>query len=188
MECVKRQASGVKFQAPCFMIYDDYAHHPEEIKATLAALKEKYPDYKIVAFFQPHTFSRTKTLLKEFGECFKKADFVYLLPTFASARESGSRNSTLLRNKSLTNGQGGRVFTTREQKPKENTDKLLLEEVSKYHRNVKSLPFNFKLLSSEINELLNSVPAGHLPKGDKFIILSMGAGDVYKLTEKLNLL
>ena len=60
MECVKRQASGVKFQAPCFMIYDDYAHHPEEIKATLAALKEKYPDYKIVAFFQPHTFSRNQ--------------------------------------------------------------------------------------------------------------------------------
>ena len=148
-------------------IIDDYAHHPEEIKATLSALKEKYPDYKILAIFQPHTFSRTKSLMTDFGKCFQKADFVYLLPTFASARE---------------------------QKPKENIDELLLKEVGKYHRNAKSLPFNFKSLSSEINELLNSLASRDLAKPDKsrvlnsFIIITIGAGDVYKLTEKLNLI
>ncbi|OGG43245.1 hypothetical protein A3G50_01165 [Candidatus Jorgensenbacteria bacterium RIFCSPLOWO2_12_FULL_42_11] len=163
-----------KLSVPSSIIVDDYAHHPEEIKATLSALKEKYPDYKLLAIFQPHTFSRTKSLMADFGKCFQKADFVYLLPTFASARESGSRNSTLLRNKSLTNGQGGRVFTTREQKPKENMDKLLLKEVKKHHPKAKFLPSfkNFKLMTSDVINL-------------KLIILTLGAGDVYKLAEGL---
>ena len=135
-------------------IIDDYAHHPEEIKATLSALKEKYPDYKILAIFQPHTFSRTKALLKEFGRCFKKADFVYLLPAFASARE---------------------------QKPKENVDKLLLREAKKYHPNIKSLPFDNQLLSLEINKLLTS----KFYILNSIIILTIGAGDVYKIAENL---
>jgi UDP-N-acetylmuramate--alanine ligase len=144
------KANSYKLKA---MVYDDYGHHPEEIKATLSALKEKYPDYKLLTIFQPHTFSRTKSLLKEFGRCFAKADFVYLLPTFASARE---------------------------QKPKGNMDKILFEEVSKYHQNVKSLPFNFKLLISEINDLLKAKSSKL-----KAIVLTIGAGDVYKIAERL---
>jgi len=132
-----------------FHVVDDYAHHPQEIKATLCALKEKYPDYKIIVFFQPHTFSRTKSLIYEFGKCFTKADFVYLLPTFSSAREK---------------------------KPKQNIDKLLFNEIKKHHPKVESLPFNSNLLIYEINKLIQS----YIPNS-KFIILTMGAGDVYKL-------
>lgn len=69
------------------VIIDDYAHHPAEIKATLDAAHQKYPDREIVAVFQPHTFSRTVALLDEFGEALDLADAVYLCDIFTSARE-----------------------------------------------------------------------------------------------------
>ena len=47
---------------------DDYAHHPSEIRATLDAARQKYPTKKIVAVFQPHTFTRTIALLDEFAQ------------------------------------------------------------------------------------------------------------------------
>jgi UDP-N-acetylmuramate-alanine ligase len=59
-------------------------------------------------------------------------------------------------------------------------DKILFEEVSKYHQNVKSLPFNFKLLISEINDLLKAKSSKL-----KAIVLTIGAGDVYKIAERL---
>jgi UDP-N-acetylmuramate--alanine ligase len=69
-------------------MYDDYGHHPTEIKATLEALREKYPHGKwnIVVVFQPHLFSRTKLFLKEFSESFFDADKICILPIYA-ARE-----------------------------------------------------------------------------------------------------
>ena len=67
-------------------VIDDYAHHPTEIKATIRAAKNRYPDRRIVACFQPHTFSRTKYLLDEFISCFDGIDSLLLLKTFA-ARE-----------------------------------------------------------------------------------------------------
>lgn len=69
------------------VIIDDYAHHPAEIKATLDAAHQKYPEKEIVAVFQPHTFSRTVALLSEFGEALDMADAVYLIDIFTSARE-----------------------------------------------------------------------------------------------------
>lgn len=69
------------------VIIDDYAHHPAEIKATLDAARQKYPDKEIVAVFQPHTFTRTVALLSEFGESLDLADYVYLCEIFTSARE-----------------------------------------------------------------------------------------------------
>ncbi|MBG9982528.1 UDP-N-acetylmuramate--L-alanine ligase [Aerococcaceae bacterium DSM 111020] len=69
-------------------IIDDYAHHPSEITATIDATKQKYPDKEIVAIFQPHTFSRTVALLKEFSEALSLADEVYLADIFTSARET----------------------------------------------------------------------------------------------------
>ncbi|GAB2323576.1 UDP-N-acetylmuramate--L-alanine ligase [Alkalibacterium sp. m-11] len=69
------------------VIIDDYAHHPAEIRATLDAAHQKYPDRDIVAVFQPHTFSRTVALLDEFGEALDLADAVYLCDIFTSARE-----------------------------------------------------------------------------------------------------
>ncbi len=69
------------------IIIDDYAHHPTEIKATLLAVKQKYPTHHIFVVFQPHTYSRTIFLNQEFRNCFTLADEVYIAPTFTSARE-----------------------------------------------------------------------------------------------------
>ncbi|MFC1749358.1 UDP-N-acetylmuramate--L-alanine ligase [Pseudomonadota bacterium] len=60
-------------------IYDDYAHHPTAIKATLKAAREKFgPDAKILCVFQPHQYSRTYNLLEEFSESFSDADEVII--------------------------------------------------------------------------------------------------------------
>ncbi|MFM8245158.1 MAG: UDP-N-acetylmuramate--L-alanine ligase [Candidatus Fonsibacter sp.] len=70
------------------IIYDDYAHHPTEIKAVLDALKSKYENKKIITVFQPHRYSRVKSLLKEFSLCFKKSDLVVLCPIYAASEKS----------------------------------------------------------------------------------------------------
>lgn len=75
------------------IIIDDYAHHPTEIKATIQSAKQKYPNRKIVAIFQPHTFTRTKTFLREFSESLSLADQVYLCDIFGSARENAGELS-----------------------------------------------------------------------------------------------
>ena len=59
------------------IIIDDYAHHPTEISVTLKAVRQKYPDRELVAIFQPHTFTRTKTFIDEFSESLNLADHVY---------------------------------------------------------------------------------------------------------------
>lgn len=69
------------------LLYDDYAHHPCEIKATLQATRDWLAGKRIIAIFQPHTYSRTKYLLKEFGESFTQADKVIITKIYASARE-----------------------------------------------------------------------------------------------------
>jgi UDP-N-acetylmuramate--alanine ligase len=84
-EGVKRRFSEKKIADQ--IIIDDYAHHPTEIKATIDAAKQKYPDREIVAVFQPHTFTRTQAFLNEFAESLNKADKVYLCEIFGSARE-----------------------------------------------------------------------------------------------------
>ena len=61
---------------------DDYGHHPTEIRAVLQALRERFPHKNLVVLFQPHRFSRTKLLWREFGSCFKGADHVLMLPIY----------------------------------------------------------------------------------------------------------
>ena len=70
------------------ILIDDYAHHPTEIKVTIQSARQKYPDREVIAIFQPHTFSRTRTFLKEFAESLETADYVYLCDIFGSAREN----------------------------------------------------------------------------------------------------
>lgn len=67
-------------------VFDDYAHHPTEIRATLRAARQRFPVARIWAVWQPHTYSRTIALLDEFAESFKDADEVIVLPIYA-ARE-----------------------------------------------------------------------------------------------------
>jgi UDP-N-acetylmuramate--alanine ligase len=79
------------------IVYDDYAHHPTEIRATLLGFKEKYPTKKIVAVFQPHLYSRTKSLLDDLCRSFDHARSVILLPIYAAReKEDKSINSSML--------------------------------------------------------------------------------------------
>ncbi len=68
-------------------VYDDYAHHPTEIKTTLSALRQQYPKKKIICIFQPHTYSRTKQLFHHFTTVFGSVDMIILTDIFSSARE-----------------------------------------------------------------------------------------------------
>ncbi len=76
-------------------IYDDYAHHPTEIKATLSAFRERFPNNRLVALFHPHTFSRTKALFSDFSKSFSNVDILGVLKIFASAREKKGGVSSL---------------------------------------------------------------------------------------------
>ncbi|MBI4130128.1 UDP-N-acetylmuramate--L-alanine ligase [Candidatus Roizmanbacteria bacterium] len=76
------------------MLYDDYAHHPAEIAATLSAAKTWFPNRQIVVIFQPHTYSRTLALFSEFSRCFADADSVTIAPIFRSAREKPDSSIT----------------------------------------------------------------------------------------------
>ncbi|MFA5962162.1 MAG: UDP-N-acetylmuramate--L-alanine ligase [Parcubacteria group bacterium] len=69
-------------------LIDDYGHHPDEIRATLQAARELYPEKNIWAIFHPHTFTRTKALLSEFSQSFSDADHVIILDIYGSAREA----------------------------------------------------------------------------------------------------
>lgn len=74
----------LKGQVEGITVIDDYAHHPTEIKVTLAAARTHFPDCPIWAVFQPHTFSRTLALLDEFVQVFAEADHVIIVDIFAS--------------------------------------------------------------------------------------------------------
>jgi UDP-N-acetylmuramate--alanine ligase len=77
---IKGEACGVT-------VVDDYAHHPSEIRATLAAARQRFPQSRIWAVWQPHTYSRTRALQREFGQAFGEADRVVVLPVYR-AREA----------------------------------------------------------------------------------------------------
>lgn len=68
-----------------FVVISDYAHHPAEIKATLQAAREKYPDRKIWAVFQPHQYQRTHYLFEEFLSAFGQAEEVVLTEIYSVA-------------------------------------------------------------------------------------------------------
>ncbi len=73
--------------SPRNLYMDDYAHHPREISATLSSLREMLPTREITAIFQPHLFSRTNDLYREFGEALSAADRVILLPIYPAREE-----------------------------------------------------------------------------------------------------
>ncbi|MEX2447107.1 MAG: UDP-N-acetylmuramate--L-alanine ligase [Dehalococcoidia bacterium] len=68
-------------------VIDDYAHHPTEVRATLLAARQRYPGRRLVACFQPHTYSRSTYLLDGFRTCFEGLDELYVLRTY-EARET----------------------------------------------------------------------------------------------------
>jgi UDP-N-acetylmuramate--alanine ligase len=70
------------------LYFDDYAHHPSEVKQVIAAIASWYPNRRVMIAFQSHTFSRTKQLFDEFVDAFATAKEVVLIDIFASAREN----------------------------------------------------------------------------------------------------
>src|SRR3989338_4216852 len=141
-EFIGRLKTGAK-------VFDDYAHHPTEIKKTLAAIRKNNSKSKIVCIFQPHTYSRTKALFSDFVTSFYDADTVILMAIYPSLREE--KDSTV-------------------------SSELLAQKISQTHRDVLFLPDE-----SSVVEYIDKKKYG-----DNTIIITMGAGDVYKISEKLD--
>lgn len=82
---------GRRFQKVCelngFTVYDDYAHHPTEIKATLDAASQKFGKENIVAVFQPHRYTRLKALWNEFKNAFDNAGRVIVTDVYAASED-----------------------------------------------------------------------------------------------------
>lgn len=133
-------------------VYDDYAHHPTEIVATLLGFRELYPKedgWKITVVFQPHLFSRTKLLLDDFAKSFGDADGVVVLPIYhAREEDDGTISSDILAKEINKNNGNAQAFTD-------------FESAEKY-------------LDIWISKMNN-----------KDIIVTMGAGEAWKVGDKL---
>jgi UDP-N-acetylmuramate--alanine ligase len=130
--------------------YDDYGHHPTEVKATLKALREKYgKDAKILCIFQPHQYSRTYKLLEGFSTAFQDANEV-IIPNILRARDS------------------------EEDMKKVNVTKLV-EAIQKNNSSV-SDGKDFETTANLIKQKMASYD----------VIITMGAGDVWKLHKMIN--
>jgi UDP-N-acetylmuramate--alanine ligase len=128
-------------------VVDDYGHHPTEIKFTLQAAKESWPDRRIVVVFQPHRYSRTQALFDDFTRSFYQSDMLVVLPIYAASEKA----------------------------IKGVDSQLLFEEIRAHgHKDVVFMP-SFKAAVSHLKQTLTG--------GD--ILLTLGAGDVYKLGETL---
>ena len=128
-------------------VVDDYGHHPTEIKFTLQAAKESWPDRRIVVVFQPHRYSRTQALFDDFTRSFYQSDMLVVLPIYAASEKA----------------------------IKGVDSQLLFEEIRAHgHKDVVFMP-SFKAAISHLKQTLTG--------GD--ILLTLGAGDVYKLGETL---
>lgn len=129
------------------VVYDDYAHHPKEISTTISSLKQAYPNKKLVCIFQPHTYSRTKSLLDEFSSAFLNAHETLLLPIFKSARD---------------------------------TEKDVISQ-DEYQRGFEALT-NAKFFSN-FEDVIEYV--GQTLTSNEYLIVTFGAGDVYKIARKI---
>lgn len=69
------------------LLIDDYGHHPREIAATLQALRDAWPDRRLVLVFQPHRYSRTKALFDDFARVLAKADVMVLLDIYSAGEQ-----------------------------------------------------------------------------------------------------
>lgn len=128
------------------IIYDDYAHHPTEICATISGARELYPTKRLIILFQPHLYSRTKQLLGDFAVSLALADMVLVGPIYA-AREP--EDCTI-------------------------SHQILTAEINK----VKSIARAINSFA-EAEKLLRA----ELKNGD--LLLTMGAGEAYKVGENL---
>ncbi|MDP2705851.1 MAG: cyanophycin synthetase, partial [bacterium] len=137
-------------------LYDDYAHHPTEIKATLTGAKDKFPDSKIICVFQPHQTKRLKLLFRDITESFNDADILILLPPYQVA---GRDNDDLQYNSEA-------LFKAIQKKsPKKEI--YYLQSPANLKKIIEEKVISRKLLVK------------------KFVLIMMGAGNIADLTEKL---
>lgn len=128
-------------------IFDDYGHHPTEIKATLAAARGCFKENRLIVVFQPHRYSRTRDLMDEFTECFDEADSLFLTDIYPAGELSIKGISS----------------------------QVLFEKLRQYGQ--KDLHY-IQNRDELIDHLKNTVKEGD-------IIITLGAGDVYKIGEEL---
>ena len=83
VEGVQRRIE-IKGTADGITVIDDYGHHPTEIKVTLQAIKEAWPDQRKVVVFQPHRYTRTRALFSEFTRAFYQSDVLLVLPIYSA--------------------------------------------------------------------------------------------------------
>ena len=91
---VQRRLTKV-FKKNKIEFYDDYAHHPTEIKSVLEAIRKVTPNRKIITVFQPHRYSRIKALKSEFTLCFKDTDQLILCPVYAAGEPTDKKYNEL---------------------------------------------------------------------------------------------
>jgi len=91
------------------VVVDDYAHHPAEIKAIIKGVRQKYPNKKLVAIFQPHTFSRTSEFYDEIATALNLADYSYVLDIFP-AREKQEDYPEITSNKIIELLENGEII------------------------------------------------------------------------------
>ena len=138
------------------LVYDDYAHHPTEIKATLAGFREKYPKNALICVFQPHQMERLKLLFNDFKTAFKDADQLILIPTYEVAGRENSK--AVAENRRLIEKLAQATNATYIIKPE-------------------------KDLKKSIENIIKSLPPKPYPLNP--IIVMMGAGDIINYTQLL---
>jgi UDP-N-acetylmuramate--alanine ligase len=149
------------------IVYDDYAHNPQKVKAALQGAREMFPEKRIVVVFQPHLFSRTKLLLNEFAAAFTDADEVILAPIFP-AREvfDSTISSEILAEEIKKHGQDSSLHLTRT---------CLRRQANRSESSpVRAFP-DFVSIENYLKSSLKS----------NDVLITMGAGEQYKIGEEL---
>lgn len=105
----RMEVKGVRWDA--VLVVDDYAHHPREIRATIEALRERYPERRMVCVFQPHTHDRTRKFYRDFTQAFRSAAVVVIPHIYAVRTESDTEDVDLLTFlDDVREGSGSTVF------------------------------------------------------------------------------
>ena len=149
------------------LVISDYAHHPTEVKATIEATRQFYPEKRIFAVFQPHQHNRTKKLYKDFVKSFDGADVVILAEIFdvAGREENDDQNVSSL---DLVNDIKQRF---------ENIPPL-----SRGARGISRLDANSIFYAKNLKETRKLIDEKIKPDD---VLLIMGAGDIYKVADEL---
>jgi len=154
-------------------VYDDYAHHPTEIKATLSALRQKYSQTaKIICVFQPHQEKRLKALFSDFVKSFDNASDLIILDIYkVKGREEVSQN---INSRMLARGIETRLKSL----------KNLQKQPFKADINLKRIIY-LPSLKTTPNNLKRTIIPFLKPSDKEVAVILMGAGDIYKLTDAL---